>query len=155
MCDHVFIADLFRNHQVGYVGAVAEGHDAFCDALFSATQSAALVPRREVPSLIWFHKAAQLASWCRGHPSVLDVTVILTLQSLTFAGGATIKGHAMQVGEEWKLSGHSQACRSVGVEFICCCRIAFTISRIGRQLGQRSGSPLTRLLSLKMRRPPH
>ena len=41
-------------HQVGCGGNSdrIHRHDALCDALFAASQSAALAPRKEVPSLI-------------------------------------------------------------------------------------------------------
>ena len=82
------------------------------DALFSAAQSAAL--RRELPSLIPDSHSRPadvfLPSWKGG---ALDITVISTLQQLTVQGAATVQGHALLLGEERKLSAHTEACRSV------------------------------------------
>ena len=46
------VADAFGDHQVGCGGNGDRiyRHDSLCDALFSAAQSAALAPRKEVPS---------------------------------------------------------------------------------------------------------
>ena len=82
-------ADTFGDHQVGCGGNGDRIHrrDSLCDAIFSAAQSAALVPRKEVPSLIPNTQCRPadiyLPNWKRGLPVALDVTVISTLQSLT------------------------------------------------------------------------
>ena len=59
------------------------------DAVFSA---GALVPRKEVPSLIPSSQSRPayifLPNWKRGQPAALDVTVISTLQRLTLQGAA-------------------------------------------------------------------
>ena len=77
-------------------------HDSLCDALFSAAQSAALAPRKEVPSLIPNTRSRPadifLPSWKRGCPAALDVSVISTLQQLTMEGAATVQGHACPEG---------------------------------------------------------
>ena len=72
--------------------------------------------------------------------------MISTLQPLTLSGAANTQGHALQVGEQRKMAAHSEACRAVGVSFIPL--VAETLggwseeaARIGRLLGQRSGSP--------------
>ena len=147
-------ADPFGDHQVGCGGNGDRiyQHDSLRDALFSAAQSAALAPRRELPSLIpdsHSHPAdIFLPSWKGGRPAALDVTVISTLQQLTLPGAATVQGHALLLGEERKLSAHAEACRSVGVSFIPLVmeslggwndEAADTISSIGRLMGQRLG----------------
>ena len=92
------------------------------DALFSAAQSAALAPRKEVPALIPGTRSrppdVYLPNWKRGQPTALDVTVISTLQQLTLEGAMTSQGHALSVGKERKMVAHAEACRAVGVTFI-------------------------------------
>ena len=89
---------------------------------FSAAQSAALAPRREVPSPIPGSSSrpadVYFPCWKRGQPAALDVSVISTLQQLTVNGASTIQGHALSIGEERKLTVHAAPCRSVGVSFI-------------------------------------
>ena len=48
------VADPYGDHQVGCGGNGDRifCHNVLCDAVFSAAQSAALVPRKEMPSLI-------------------------------------------------------------------------------------------------------
>ena len=114
-------ADPFGDHQVGCGGNGDRIHryDSIRDALFSAVQSAALAPRREVPSLIPGSSSRPadiyLPNWDRGRPAALDVTVISTMQQQTQAGAANTPGHALRVGEERKMVAHADACRSVGV----------------------------------------
>ena len=52
------VADPFEDHQVGCGGNgdIIYRHDALCGAVFSAAQTAALAPRREMPSLIPAHR---------------------------------------------------------------------------------------------------
>ena len=89
-------ADPFGDHQVGCGGNGDRiyPHDFLRDALFSAVRSAALAPRRELPSLIpdSHSRLANvfLPSWKGGCPAALDVTVISTLQQLTVQGAATV-----------------------------------------------------------------
>ena len=79
-------ADLFGDHQVGCGGNCDRilRHNFLRGAVFSAAQSAAIVPRREVPSLVpgfWSRSAdIYLSCWKRGRPAALDITVISTLQ---------------------------------------------------------------------------
>ena len=81
------------------------------DALFAASQSAALAPRKEVPSLIPGSQSRPadifLPNWCRGQPAALDVTVISTMQPLTLAGAAAEPGFALKVAEARKLGSHN------------------------------------------------
>ncbi len=150
------VADPFGDHQIGCGGNGdrIHRHDSLRDALYSAAQSAALAPRREVPSLIPESRSRPadifLPNWKRGQPAALDVTVISTLQQLTIAGASATKGHALVVGEERKMKAHAEACRSVGVSFIPLVvesiggwseRAADTIKSFGRLMGQRLGIP--------------
>ena len=118
------LVDPFGDHQVGCGGNGdrIHRHDSLRDALYSAAQSAALAPRREVPSLIPGSNSRPadvfLPQWKRGQPAAIDVTVISTLQQLTVVGASTTKGHALSVGEERKRAAHAEACHSVGVSFI-------------------------------------
>ena len=95
---------------------------ALCDAIFSAAQSAAFAPWREVPSLIPNSHSCPanvyLPNWKRGCPAALDFSVISTLQQATIEGAAITKGHALLVGEVKKLSAYTDACQEVGDSFI-------------------------------------
>ena len=149
-------ADPYGDHQVGCGGNGdrIHRHDSLRDALFSAAQSAALAPRREVPSLIPGSSSrpadVYFPCWKRGQPAALDVSVISTLQQLTVNGASTIHGHALSIGEERKLTVHAAPCRSVGVSFIPMIveslggwspRAVDVIKCIGRLQGQRLGIP--------------
>lgn len=118
------ISDPYGDHQVGCGGNGdrIHRHDSIRGALFSAAQSAALAPRKEVPALIPGISSRPadiyLPNWKRGQPAALDVTVISTLQQQTVEGASDSQGHALTVGRERKLAAHSGACRSVGVHFI-------------------------------------
>ena len=82
------LADPFGDHHVGCGGNgdKIHRHNSIRDAIFSAAQTAALAPRRELPSLIPGSQARPadifLPSWDRGRPTALDVIVISTLQQL-------------------------------------------------------------------------
>ena len=86
------LADPFGDHHVGCGGNGdrIHQHNSIQDAIFSAAQTAALAPRRELPSLIPGSQARPadifLPNWDRGRPTALAVTVISTLQQLTFQG---------------------------------------------------------------------
>ena len=113
------VADPYGDHHIGCGGNGDTHrilrHNAFRDAIFSAAQSAALAPRREVPSLIpnSLSRPADiyLPSLKRGHPAALDVTVISTMQQATIQSAATTRGHALLVGESRKLGAHADACQ--------------------------------------------
>ena len=83
------VADPLGDHQVGCEGNGdrIHRHDSVRDALFSAAQTAALAPRKEVPSLIPGTSSrpadVYISNWMRGQPAALDVHVISTLQQLT------------------------------------------------------------------------
>jgi hypothetical protein len=117
-------ADPFGDHQVGCGGNGDRilRHNSICDSIFHAARSAALVPRKEVPSLIPGSQSRPadilLPNWERGQPAAMDVTVISSLQPLTIQGAASSAGHALSVGEQRKMSAHAPACRAVGVSFI-------------------------------------
>ena len=118
------VADPLGDHQVGCGGNGdrIHRHDCVRDALFSAAQTAALAPRKEVPSLIPGTSSrpadVYLPNWTRGKPAALDLHVISTLQQLTLKEAAVTQGHALSVGEERKRAAHSEACHAVGVTFI-------------------------------------
>ena len=150
------LADPFGDHHVGCGGNGdrIHRHNSVRDAVFSAAQSAALAPRKGVPSLIPGTQSRPadifLPSWKRGQPAALDVTVISTLQQLTLQGAAEFQGYALSVGEERKMAAHASSCRAVGVSFVPLVveslggwskGAADTLSSIGRLLGQRLGSP--------------
>ena len=123
-CPDGKLADPMGDHQVGCGGNGdrIHRHDSLRDALFSAAQSAALAPRREVPALIPGSSSRPadvfLPNWCRGRSAALDVTVISTLQSLTAFGASTTQGHALKVGEERKMVAHHLECQAVRVTFV-------------------------------------
>ena len=116
-------ADAYGDHQVGCGGNGdrISRHNAISDVVFSAAQSAALCPRKEVPSLIPNSSSRPadiyLPNWERGQPAALDVTVISPLQQLTLARASSEAGYALQVAEERKKATHAEACRSAGVIF--------------------------------------
>ena len=92
-------------------------HNAIRD-LFSAAQSAALAPLREMPYLIpnSLSRPADilLPTWSWGHPAPLDIHVISPLQQQIMGESASIPDHALQVGVHCKLTSHLSACRSAG-----------------------------------------
>ena len=117
-------ADPFGDHQVGCGGngdRIAR-HNAIRDVLYSAAQSAALAPSREMPHLVSSSLSRPadvfIPTWSRGHPAALDVHVISPLQQQTLREAATTPGHALRVGVQRKLASHLSACRSAGVDFI-------------------------------------
>ena len=136
------------------MGETEIGFTDMIPSVMFASQSAALAPRKEVPSLIPGSSSRPadiyLPNWDRGRPVALDVTVISTLQLLTLSGAAHTQGHALQIGEKRKMAAHKESCHAVGVSFTPMVieslggwsEIAsHNISRIGRLMGQRSGSP--------------
>ena len=150
------VADAFGDHQVGCGGNGdrIHRHNSIRDALFSAAQSAALAPQKEVLSLIPGSSSrpadVYLPNWKRGQPDALDVTVISSLQQQTLSGAAISPGHALRVGEMRKMNAHAEPCRAVGVLFVPLVveslggwsdEATRTITNIGRLLGQRLGIP--------------
>ena len=147
-------ADPFGDHQIGCGGNGDRvlRHDSLRNVLFSASQSAALAPRKEVPSLIPGSKSRPadlyLPYWKHGKPAALDVSVISPMQHLTVSKASAIQGHALSVGEDRKIAAHASSCHSVGVSFIPLIVETFggwsnlaveTIKSIGRLQGQRLG----------------
>ena len=104
MCQAV--ADPFGDHQVGGGGngGRIHHHGSLRDALYSAAQSVALAPRREVSSLIPKSCSGPvdvyLPHWKMGLPAALDITLISTLQQKIISGASTAQGHALSVGKE-------------------------------------------------------
>ena len=150
------VSDGLGDHQVacGGNGDRIRRHDSLCDVLFSAAQSAALAPRKEVPFLISGACSrpadVYLPCWVRGQPAAFDVTVISPLQQLTVQRAALVQGHALTVGEERKLASHSAACHSAGLTLVSLVvetiggwssEAVKTIRSIGRLQGQRLGLP--------------
>ena len=145
------VADPFGDHNVGCGGNGDRifRHNDLQASVFSAAQSAALAPRREVPSVIPSSRSRPadifLPSWVRGQPAALDVTIISTMQPATINGAASTQGHALLVGEARKLSTHEAACTAVGVSFVPIVMESFggmsalaviTLAGIGHLLGQ-------------------
>ena len=147
-------ADPHGDHHVGCGGNGDRilRHNSLRDAIYTAAQSAALAPRREVPSLIPGSMSCPadvfLPSWKRGHPAAMVVTVISTMQPTTIQDAATTRGHSLLVGEAWKLSAHTDACNEVGVSFIpivfetlgglsssAVCNLAYLRRLVGQRLG--------------------
>ena len=94
----------------------------FCDSILLTARSAALAPKKEIPSLIHGTRSPPadifLPKWLGGRPAVLDVIVISPIQSLTLEGAATTPGHALGIAEERKSAAHIEDCHSIGVNFI-------------------------------------
>ena len=82
-------SDPYGDHMVscGGNGDRIHRHNSLRDVIFSVAQSAALSPRKELPSLIpgCSSKPADvfLPHWTHGRPAALDVSVISPLQVLT------------------------------------------------------------------------
>ena len=148
-------ADPFGDHQVGCGGNGDRitRHNAIRDVVFSAAQSAALAPSKEMPNLIpdSLSRPADvfLPTWSRGRPAALDIHVISPLQQQTMGEAASTPGHALQVGVQRKLASHLSACRSVGVEFIPFVMETlgglaedsiFILRSLGKAIAQRVGS---------------
>jgi len=74
-------------------------HNAIRDVVYSAAQSAALCPQKEVPSLIAGSRSRPadiyLPNLEGGQPAAMDVTVISPLQRLTLSSASSVAGHAM------------------------------------------------------------
>ena len=149
-------ADMFGDHHVGCGGNTDRTfrHNSICDVVFSASQTAAMAPRKKVPSLIPGSQSRPadvfLPTWTRGQRAALDITVISFLQQLTLCEASSVAGHALSVGEARKIAVHAASCRASGVSFIPIVFKALgglselavaTLSNIGRLLGQRTGVP--------------
>ena len=126
------------------------------DVLFAAAQSAALAPRKEMPSLIPRSSARPadifLSQWKGGRPVALDVTVISSLQEQRVATAAMIQGSALGVAEARKIATHAAVCYQAGVGFIPLAVEALggwsssasdIIGQISRLLAQRLGQSLS------------
>ena len=103
------------------LGGRVDRHNSLRNAVFSAPQSAALAPRKEVSSLIPGpqHRPADvyLPCWKGGRPAALDITVI-SMQQFTIQPAADNQGHALLVAETGKFATHGPACQAAGISFI-------------------------------------
>ena len=144
-------ADPLGDHQVGCRGNCnrIHQHNSIRDAVFSAAQSVALAPQREVPSLVLGTQSRPagiyLPCWKWGRPAALYITVISTLQQSTVRGAAENKGHSLLIAEERKFAAHGSACQAISISFIPLAietlgglsdTASNTISCFGRLLGQ-------------------
>ena len=97
-------------------------HNAICDVLFEAAQSAALAPIREDLEIVADSRSRSadilLPTWHHGRPAAPDVYVISPLQDLTIHEAAVTPGHVLNVGIQRKLTFHLASCLATGVEFI-------------------------------------
>ena len=129
-------------------------HNSLRDVLFTAAQSAALSPRREVPSIVpgSCSRPADLylPYWSHGKPAAMDVTVISSLQDQRVSQAATSQGSALLYAEERKNIVHFEDCRRVGVSFFPLAvevlggwsqSAVSIISSLGQHLVSRRGSP--------------
>ena len=143
-------ADHFGDHQVGCGGNA--DRISLRDAVFSAAQSAALAPRKEVPPLIpgTQNRPADvyLPCWKRGRPAALYITVISTMQKSTIRSSAENQGHALLIAEERIFAAHGATCQAAGISFLPLAietlgglsdTTVDTISSIGRLIGQHFG----------------
>ena len=100
------VADPLGDHQVscGGNGDHIFRHNALCDAVFSAAQSVALAPQKEMPSLIPNSQCRPadvfLPSWKGGHPAALDMTVMSTMQQATIHAGCCL--HPRSCPDGWR-----------------------------------------------------
>ena len=103
-------------------GDLIHRHDSVRDVLFSVAQSAALAPRKEVPSLLPDSSSRPadlyLPRWKCGLPTACDLTVISPVQNLTLNRAAEIQVYAITVAEEHKLRAHWSHCHQSGISFI-------------------------------------
>ena len=166
ICNKSDAADSLGDHQVGCGGNGDRiyHHDALRHALFSAAQSAALGPRKEVRALIAGSCSRPgdifLPHWCGGRSAAMDVTVISPLQSLTLAGAASVKGHALQVAEDRERAAHNANCAAAGVVLLPIVvealggwseEAVFHISKIGGLMGQPLGLPPNETTSISFK----
>lgn len=87
-------------------------NDSLRDAISLAAQSAALAPRREVPSLI---------PRTRSHPSDIYLPHWKrpsTLHPWTVMGASTTPCQALSMGEERRMATHGEECHNIGAAFI-------------------------------------
>ena len=93
--------DPYDDHQIECGGNkdLIHQHDSIRDALFSSAQSAALCPRKEIPSLIPGSKCRPadiyMPYWTHGKPAALDVSITSPLQKLTLESSSMSQGHAL------------------------------------------------------------
>uniref|UniRef100_A0A1X7UQ21 Uncharacterized protein n=1 Tax=Amphimedon queenslandica TaxID=400682 RepID=A0A1X7UQ21_AMPQE len=97
-------------------------HNCLCDILFTACRTAALSPRKEVPSLIPGSASGPADVFLpvrnQGKPAALDVSIISPLQFLVVDEAAVSQGYATSYDERRKRRAHEGDCAEVGVEFV-------------------------------------
>ena len=141
------VAGPFGDHHVGCGGNADRiaRHNALRDAIFSAAQSAALAPRREVSSLIPSSQNrpadVYLPSWKGGRPAAtIQGAAIYLPRSRSFGWrGKKIGSPCGCLPSCWSLL-HPFSCRDPGgmsASFVS------TLVCLGRLLGQRLGIPPT------------
>ena len=117
-------ADPLGDHQVGCGGNGDRitRHNAVRDVLYSAAQSAALGPTREVPGLVVDSMSRPadifLHIWHQGCPVALDIHINSPLQQQLVHEAASMPGYALEIGTQRKLTSHLAPCRDARVEFI-------------------------------------
>uniref|UniRef100_A0A1X7UPQ0 Uncharacterized protein n=1 Tax=Amphimedon queenslandica TaxID=400682 RepID=A0A1X7UPQ0_AMPQE len=116
-------SDSFGDHGVSCGGNSDRfsRHNTLKDIIFTTAQSAALSPRKEVPSLVPGSSARPadifIPSWSLGRPVAFDVTVVSPLQQQTLSQAASERGYALVVAEERKNVVHLDKCCRIGVIF--------------------------------------
>ena len=93
-------SDLYGDHHVTCRGNgdMISRHNILRDVIFTTCRTAALSPRKEVPSLIPGSAARPadvfLPVWSQGKPAAIDVSVISSLQCLTVSEASCEQGYA-------------------------------------------------------------
>ena len=152
----------FGDHHVGCRGNgdLIHRHNSLRDTIFSAAQSAALAPRKEVLSLVSSSSSRPadifFPCWKQGKPTAFDVTVISPLQQLTIQGASVTPSYAIAVGEDRKFHTHLENCLAAGVSFVPLMveslggwsdEAVDTLRLIGKQQAQRMGLPPSRSIN--------
>ena len=118
------VTDGFGNNQVECRGNgdLIHQHNSLRDIIFSAVQSAALAPRKEVPYLVSSPSSLPadifFPCWKWGKPAAFDVTVIYPLQWLIIQGASVTSGYVITVREDTKFCTHLENCLPAGVSFV-------------------------------------
>ena len=117
-------SDLYGDHHVTCRGNgdMISRHNILRDVIFTTCRTAALSPRKEVPSLIPGSAARPadvfLPVWSQGKPAAIDVSVISSLQCLTVSEASCEQGYALSYGERRKRRVHDHECQEAGISFV-------------------------------------